>query len=66
MNFLDATETYLPEVKIVDFYRQFGDTSKKVGEIVLFGYNEPVVYDIKLVVLTNPDSLSGVQKYCSY
>ncbi len=63
---LDASETYLRNAQPDEFYWDMGDGTKATGEVVSHTYTMPGVYEVRLGVLTDPESMFGQQRFCSY
>jgi hypothetical protein len=63
---LDASETYLLNFDIDEYYWDLGDGTKTVGEVIYHSFSDPGIYEINLGVLPDPDSMNGQQRYCSY
>ena len=63
---LDASETYLLNFDIDEYYWDLGDGTKTVGEVIYHSFSVPGTYEVSLGILPDPDSIYGQQRYCSY
>jgi hypothetical protein len=62
----DASQTNFPDLEIDGFYWDMGDGSKYKGEVVNHLYTIPGIYEIRLGIITDPDSPFGQQRSCVY
>jgi len=60
----DSKETNLPGWNIVRYYWNFGDESADEGAAVMKAFNLPGVYDVQLIVSTDPDRDGVVKETC--
>ena len=61
----DASNSYLPDIEIEEYYWMFGDGTRKTGRRVSHVYNAPGVYMVQLGVIGHGDS--GKQtRICGY
>lgn len=63
---LDASETFLRNFDIDDYYWELGDGNKSAGEKIYHTYSEPGTYRVILGILSDPDSPFGLQKPCVF
>ncbi len=63
---LDATDTYLRNFDIEDFYWDLGDGTKVSGEVINHTYRFSGTYEIILGVTSDPDSPYGYRRLCVY
>jgi len=62
----DAFATYLPSSFIDNYYWDFGDGFKEIGDEVTHVYTQQGIYRVKLGVITKPDSKGIINKYCVF
>lgn len=60
----NGTESYLGDQIPLNYYWDFGDGGKAVGEVVKHSYIFPGKYNVKLGVVVNDGD--SMKKYCSY
>jgi hypothetical protein len=63
---LDASETWLRNFVIDEYYWDLGDGSKSKGEAIYHKFGKPGIYDVRLGVFSDPDSPFGQQSNCVY
>ncbi len=63
---LDASETYLRNFDVDEYYWEPGDGIRATGEEIFHTYTDPGIYEIRLGVLSDPDSPYGQQRRCVY
>jgi hypothetical protein len=63
---LDASETFLTNFTIDEYYWDLGDGSKSRGESIYHSFGMPGIFEIRLGVLSDPDSPYGQQSNCVY
>ncbi|MDR1153907.1 MAG: PKD domain-containing protein [Bacteroidales bacterium] len=61
----DASQTYLPELDIEEYYWIFGDGTRDQGERAEHVYAAPGVYQVQLGVIGKSKLTGGVLKYCT-
>ncbi|MGF1585254.1 MAG: PKD domain-containing protein [Bacteroidales bacterium] len=61
---LDASSTNLPNLDIDGYYWDLGDGHRSSGETITHRFSAPGVYEIRLGVMSDPDSPYGQQKSC--
>jgi hypothetical protein len=61
---IDASKTNLPRIEIEGYYWELGDGNKSAGETITHRFSAPGVYEIRLGVMSDPDSPFGLQKSC--
>lgn len=63
---LDGTESYLRNFEIEEYYWELGDGTKTTGETIYHTYTDPGVYEVRMGVISDPDSPFGEQRSCVY
>ncbi|TVR73361.1 MAG: hypothetical protein EA408_05120 [Marinilabiliales bacterium] len=63
---IDATDTYLRNFDIDEYYWELGDGTKTTGEIINHTYDYPGTYIITLGVISDPNSPFGYRRLCVY
>lgn len=61
---LSGSETWLRNFDIDQYYWELGDGTKLAGETIYHTYTEPGTYEVRLGVLSDPDSPYGLQRRC--
>lgn len=61
---LNASESYLPDMKVAKYYWNFGDETVATGLEVTKTYALPGQYNIQLIVTSEPDAGNVVHEFC--
>jgi len=65
-NKFDGDESYFGDAKPGEYFWDFGDGNKAIGESVTFTYTVPGTYQLKLGVIEDSQETETERQFCSY